>query len=200
MSDINMPDINMPVTDTDGAPPHEMTLAEVDEASVVDVGLNETPQEDEPDDIPELPEVRRAKVDIQDRYLALHLPPMYTLEEIFNDLAAKALSLGFGDVVKRVGDRPLRIATVCSGTESPILAMEMFLKGELVVYCSLLYTYPGFNAGPRASRGAWRVRPNSGTSTCLPNSAGHMVLRFSPLSSPCTRHFWTSLTKISTQD
>lgn len=105
MSDIDMSDINMPVTE--GVPPHEVEV----------------------DEIPELPEVRRAKVDIKDRYLALHLPPMYTLEEIFNDLAAKAMSLGFGEVVKRVGDRPLRIATVCSGTESPILAMEMFLKG-----------------------------------------------------------------------
>jgi hypothetical protein len=154
MSDINMSDINMPVTDTDGASPHEMTLAEVDETPVVDVGSNEAPQEDEPDDIPELPEVRRAKVDIKDRYLALHLPPMYILEEIFNDLAAKALSLGFGDVVKRVGDRPHRIATVCSGTESPILAMEMFLKGEFTIYCSLPSSYL-----PQIRCGSWRVCP-----------------------------------------
>lgn len=134
MSDINMSDINMPVTDTDGVSPHKM---EVDETPALDVNFNKTPQEDGPDDIPELPEVRRSKVDFKDRYLALHLPPMYTLEDIFNDLAAKAMSLGFGEVVKRLGDRPLRIATVCSGTESPILAMEMFLKGELIVYCSL---------------------------------------------------------------
>jgi hypothetical protein len=129
MCDINMSDINMPGTDTDGVTPHEI---EVDEIPVVDnVNSDKTPQEDEPDDTSDLPEVRRAKVDFKDRYLALHLPPMHTLEEIFNDLAAKALSLGFGEVVKRLESRPLRIATVCSGTESPILAMEMFLKGEL---------------------------------------------------------------------
>lgn len=184
-----MSDINMPVTDTDGVTPHEMSLEEVDAIPVVDnVKSDETSQEDKPGDISDLPEVRRAKVDIKDRYLALHLPPMHTLEEIFNDLAAKALSLGFGDVVKRLGDQPLRIATVCSGTESPILAMEMFLKGELVVYCSLpfLYTYPGFDAGPADPRNIGLLARSG-----LPHG--------SPLSSPCTislyqtrtRRFWT---------
>lgn len=173
MSNINMSDINMPVTDTDGVTPHEMSLEEVDAIPVDDnVKSDETSQEDEPGNISDLPEVRRAKVDIKDRYLALHLPPMHTLEEIFNDLAAKALSLGFGDVVKRLGDRPLRIATVCSGTESPILAMEMFLKGELDVYCRSHFCI----LTPYSMR-VLRIR---GILTCLPDLACRMVLRFPP--------------------
>ncbi|KAJ5921180.1 C-5 cytosine methyltransferase [Penicillium verhagenii] len=63
------------------------------------------------------------------RYQAGHLPPMTTLEEIFTDLTQKALSLGLLDVLKRLNGRPLRVATVCSGTESPLLAIEMIQKG-----------------------------------------------------------------------
>ncbi|KAF3392836.1 hypothetical protein F1880_008744 [Penicillium rolfsii] len=130
MSDINMSDNNMPVTDNDGVTPYEMSLEENDAIpAIVNNKFKETSQGNEANDFSDLPEVRRAKVDVKDRYLALHLPPLHTLEEIFNDLAAKAMSFGFGDVVKRLGDRPLRIATVCSGTESPILALEMFLQG-----------------------------------------------------------------------
>lgn len=65
------------------------------------------------------------------RYLDMSLPPMHKLEDIFRDLAAKAMVLGFADVLHRLGGRPLRVATVCSGTESPLLGLEMIEKGTL---------------------------------------------------------------------
>ncbi|EPS29387.1 hypothetical protein PDE_04336 [Penicillium oxalicum 114-2] len=74
------------------------------------------------------PELWLSRPEKSDRYLALKLPPMHTLEDIFEDIASKAMSLGFADVLKHLNGRPLRIATVCSGTESPILAMEMLQK------------------------------------------------------------------------
>ncbi|KAJ5933706.1 C-5 cytosine methyltransferase [Penicillium verhagenii] len=75
------------------------------------------------------PEFVHGTLPPRNRYQAGHLPPMTTLEEIFTDLAQKALSLGLLDVLKRLNGRPLRVATVCSGTESPLLAIEMIQKG-----------------------------------------------------------------------
>lgn len=78
----------------------------------------------------EIPEVRRSRIPTgAAKYLDESLPPMDSLEDIFQDLVAKALSLGFADVLRRLGDRPLRVATVCSGTESPLLALEMIMQG-----------------------------------------------------------------------
>lgn len=79
-------------------------------------------------DLDEIPELRRRRV-LKRPYLRADLPPIYSLEEIFEDLIARALRLGFAKVLKQLGGRPLRVATVCSGTESPLLALEMVQKG-----------------------------------------------------------------------
>ncbi|KAJ5805782.1 C-5 cytosine methyltransferase [Penicillium pulvis] len=63
------------------------------------------------------------------RYIAWNLPPMSNLEEIFTDIAQKAMGLGLELVLKQLDGRPLRVATVCSGTESPLLALEMIQHG-----------------------------------------------------------------------
>ncbi|ODM20657.1 hypothetical protein SI65_03710 [Aspergillus cristatus] len=57
--------------------------------------------------------------------LARGLPPMHQLGNIYQDMTRRAMELGFGDVVEHLGDRALRVVTVCSGTESPLLALEM---------------------------------------------------------------------------
>ncbi|KAL5003338.1 hypothetical protein BDV10DRAFT_180471 [Aspergillus recurvatus] len=57
--------------------------------------------------------------------LAQHLPPLHKLSDIFNSLTERAIELGFDKVLGHLGDRRLRVATVCSGTESPLLALEM---------------------------------------------------------------------------
>lgn len=54
--------------------------------------------------------------------------PMSDLDEIFQDMTAKALRLGFDKAVKHLKSRRLRVATMCSGTESPLLALEMIRK------------------------------------------------------------------------
>ena len=61
----------------------------------------------------------------EQRCLATHLPPLHEIDDIFRDMTKKALSLGFDKALKRLKSRPLRIATMCSGTESPLLAMQM---------------------------------------------------------------------------
>lgn len=78
----------------------------------------------------EIPELKRSQIPAGTaKYLDESLPPMECLEDIFRDIADKAMHLGFADVLRKLGDRPLRVATVCSGTESPLLALEMIKKG-----------------------------------------------------------------------
>ena len=57
------------------------------------------------------------------------LPPLDNIDAIFADMATKALGLGLDDVLFSLGDRPINIATMCSGTESPLIALELLSKG-----------------------------------------------------------------------
>ncbi|OQE11510.1 hypothetical protein PENVUL_c002G04166 [Penicillium vulpinum] len=77
----------------------------------------------------EIPELRRGCMIPRGRYLASDLPPLHTLTEIFADMASKALEMGFEHVLIRLGSRPLRVATMCSGTEAPLLALELIQTG-----------------------------------------------------------------------
>lgn len=63
--------------------------------------------------------------------LARGLPPMSDLENIYKDMTGRAMELGFGRVLEHLGERRLRVVTVCSGTESPVLALEMVQRSEL---------------------------------------------------------------------
>ncbi|GAA6010842.1 hypothetical protein JCM11491_004561 [Sporobolomyces phaffii] len=58
--------------------------------------------------------------------LALQLPPMTNIEQIFSDMVSR-YSDEFGDAIT-ILQRPLRIATMCSGTESPILALRLMFR------------------------------------------------------------------------
>lgn len=53
-----------------------------------------------------------------------NVPPLSNCDEIFNDLTARAVSLGFDKVVKSLKGRKFRVGTMFSGTESPILAIQ----------------------------------------------------------------------------
>jgi hypothetical protein len=55
------------------------------------------------------------------------LPPISNLSTIFDDILARVIPY----VEKLMGagkHRKLRVATMCSGTESPLLALDMFSK------------------------------------------------------------------------
>ncbi|KAK3069240.1 hypothetical protein LTR53_012572, partial [Teratosphaeriaceae sp. CCFEE 6253] len=62
--------------------------------------------------------------------LDLSLPPLFNTVEIFKDMTEKALNLGLGKATAKLAGRPLRVATMCSGTESPLLALQM-VQGTL---------------------------------------------------------------------
>ncbi|KAL1955354.1 hypothetical protein VTO42DRAFT_8636 [Malbranchea cinnamomea] len=53
------------------------------------------------------------------------LPPLSKINEIFDDIAIKAKENGIEKFLDHIGSRKLRVATMCSGTESPLLALEM---------------------------------------------------------------------------
>ncbi|KAE8383418.1 hypothetical protein BDV26DRAFT_287610 [Aspergillus bertholletiae] len=78
---------------------------------------------------PELPEVIRSDPHFGKRrlstQLALNLPPLHRLSDIYRSITARALELNFEEFLQHIGSKPLRIVTACSGTESPLLALEM---------------------------------------------------------------------------
>lgn len=59
------------------------------------------------------------------------LPPIHDLKQIFEQVTLHAVHEdGFKDFLESLNGRELRVATVCSGTESPILALEMVVSRE----------------------------------------------------------------------
>lgn len=63
--------------------------------------------------------------------LAGDLPPIHDLDQIFEQITLHAAQKNaFGEFIKSLNGRKLRVATVCSGTESPILALEMIVSSE----------------------------------------------------------------------
>ena len=84
------------------------------------------------------------------------LPPICKIEDIFEDLTAQALKNGFDSFLSHIGSRELRVATMCSGTESPLLALEMIQSS---MFIPLLHSswadYPNY----RSSAAYWKNIP-----------------------------------------
>ncbi|KAF8892236.1 hypothetical protein BD779DRAFT_1511770 [Infundibulicybe gibba] len=57
------------------------------------------------------------------------LPPIHDIPAIFSDLVSRIPAIK--DVAKHVAGRKLRVATMCSGTESPLLALDLIQKSIL---------------------------------------------------------------------
>jgi hypothetical protein len=57
------------------------------------------------------------------------LPPMHELADIFDHMAQDAIKNDFEMVTRYLGNKKLCIATMCSGTESPLLALTMLSEG-----------------------------------------------------------------------
>ena len=60
----------------------------------------------------------------------LSLPPLHKIEDIFDDLTANAVRQGFPAVLDHLKGRKLKVATMCSGTESPMLALGLISDSE----------------------------------------------------------------------
>ncbi|PGH36533.1 hypothetical protein GX50_00569 [[Emmonsia] crescens] len=60
--------------------------------------------------------------------LNFDLPPISKIEDIFDDISINAERNGFSNFLEHIGSRDLRVATMCSGTEAPLLALEMVMS------------------------------------------------------------------------
>lgn len=60
---------------------------------------------------------------------ASDLPPIYNIPEMFSDLVGNIPKIK--GVAEHVQGRKLRVATMCSGTESPLLALELIRRSIL---------------------------------------------------------------------
>jgi hypothetical protein len=62
--------------------------------------------------------------------LNVNLPPMSNIHDIFADLTKNALGRGLREFLEALGSGQLKVATLCSGTESPLLALQMIGDSE----------------------------------------------------------------------
>ena len=60
----------------------------------------------------------------------LSLPPLHRIEDIFDDLTANAVGQGLSAVLDHLNGRKLKVATMCPGTESPMLALGLISDSE----------------------------------------------------------------------
>ena len=54
-----------------------------------------------------------------------HLPPIHDITDIFDDMTRNAVRLGLRGPLGHLADYKLKVATMCSGTESPLLALQL---------------------------------------------------------------------------
>ncbi|KAF1350289.1 hypothetical protein EJ07DRAFT_169239 [Lizonia empirigonia] len=121
--------------------------SEVDDDAELSVNSESSAVEDEEEDDfdamviePEpAPSVQRksqpAQAPKQGKGIDLNLPPMNNIQSISEDMASKAIGLGLCDALRKLAGRPMNIATMCSGTESPLLFLQLLsealvAKGE----------------------------------------------------------------------
>jgi hypothetical protein len=60
------------------------------------------------------------------------LKPMSNIDDIFVDLTENALKNGFSEFLNAIGSAKLKVSTLCSGTESPLLALQMIQDSEYI--------------------------------------------------------------------
>jgi site-specific DNA-cytosine methylase len=63
----------------------------------------------------------------------LSLPPLSSIQECMSDMTTKAVQLGLCEALESLGERPIRVATMCSGTESPLLALDEISKALVAI-------------------------------------------------------------------
>jgi hypothetical protein len=113
----------------------ESELDEDEESNMLfsDSSDDESSEGSRPDDVvPELLPASQQKSQAklkatpkQGKGIDLGLPPLDNIGEIVADMATRAVKLGLGDVLRKLDGRPINVATMCSGTESPLLFLQM---------------------------------------------------------------------------
>ncbi|CEH17129.1 dna repair protein rad8 [Ceraceosorus bombacis] len=78
--------------------------------------------------VPDMPKATLMAAAAKDDALEGRLPPMHDLDEIFADIVKRCDTTAIVELAKTLQGRPLRVATMCSGTESPLLALNLMSR------------------------------------------------------------------------
>lgn len=109
---------------------------EIEEASDLDIDIAEEPTTKKRKLNSSKPQAQDTKPRTSRRDLDLNLPPLAHIEDIFLDITKKALAKGFDQAVGHLKGSALKVGTMCSGTEAPLLALRLVqqcLQDELNV-------------------------------------------------------------------
>ncbi|GAC98229.1 DNA repair protein rad8 [Pseudozyma hubeiensis SY62] len=76
--------------------------------------------------VPSPAEIADMRAKIKEKAESNSYPPIHDLADIFGDMIDRAPAIL--ELANTLKDRPLRVATMCSGTESPLLALELMCR------------------------------------------------------------------------
>ncbi|CDW99045.1 hypothetical protein [Sporisorium scitamineum] len=76
--------------------------------------------------VPSPAEIAEMRIQVKQKAESNAYPPIHDLADIFGDMIDRAPAIL--ELAKTLKDRPLRVATMCSGTESPLLALELMCR------------------------------------------------------------------------
>jgi hypothetical protein len=113
--------------------PEDIDLTEDEE---VDVEVAEPPRKKKQKRAGDSTQARPAKG------IDLSLPPLSNMEECMSDMTEKAINLGLDKTARSLNGRCLKVATMCSGTESPLLALDDISRGQSVCATQHSFTDP----------------------------------------------------------
>ncbi|OJD37011.1 c-5 cytosine-specific dna [Diplodia corticola] len=106
-----------PDADADESEAHGVDLMEMDEPATLVEKARPKPQRRKTE--------ASGKRPTKSRGIDTNLPPLSNIEDIFKDITQLAMENGFNKTLDALNGHELRIATMCSGTESPVLALEL---------------------------------------------------------------------------
>jgi hypothetical protein len=69
--------------------------------------------------------------------------PFPRVEDMLKHMTKKAIEAKFGDVARHL-QRPLKVATFCSGTDCPILGLDLFISGRFNPFLWFISEYLTF--------------------------------------------------------
>lgn len=131
------------VYNSDASAPESVTDEEFDEEGVVDEQSSAAEDDIEEDDEEDVSVVEISKPTksrsksrtttksssvTEGKGIDFNLPPIDSVEDAFADMAVTALELGLADVLQDLAGHQIEVATMCSGTESPLLAFDLLSK------------------------------------------------------------------------
>ncbi|KAJ8114408.1 hypothetical protein OPT61_g3697 [Boeremia exigua] len=120
-------------------PPAAEDESDVDEDEELSLALESSSDEAEDYEEPELvdiePDVNPApqrrtqlRAPKQGKGIDLSLPPLDNISDIVADMASRSLELGLRDALLHLKGQPINVATMCSGTESPLIFLQMLAE------------------------------------------------------------------------